>query len=69
MDKDESGDASTRETAGRRGGPGAEAVLFVVCGVATSIGGIYSGTHSVAATVMAGCAGVAAAALVAWRKH
>jgi hypothetical protein len=32
------------------------------------MGGIYASTHSVAVTAVAGCAGLAAAALYVWKK-
>jgi hypothetical protein len=43
-------------------------VLLAVNGVIAAIGGSFDCTHSVVVTVMAGCAGVATAALVVWKK-
>jgi hypothetical protein len=66
--KDEGKDVSTSEGAGRRTAPDAGTLVLVFSGVVTAIGGSYAGTHSVAVTLMAGCAGVAITALTVWRK-
>jgi hypothetical protein len=50
----------------RRADPG-KAVL-AVNGVIAAVGGTYASTHSLAATIVAGCAGLACAALFAWKK-
>jgi hypothetical protein len=68
VDEDDVKDVSVPEDSGRRSRPDAGTVLLVVNSVIAAIGGSYAGTHSVAVTIMAGCAGVATAALVAWRK-
>lgn len=36
-------------------------------GVVAAVGGTYASTHSLAVTVVAGCAGLACAVLVAWK--
>jgi hypothetical protein len=60
-------------TAGTNGqaGPGlpdpGRAVL-AVNGVIAAVGGTYASTHSLTVTVVAGCAGLVCAALVAWKK-
>lgn len=43
-------------------------VVLAVNGVIAAVGGTYASTHSLAATVVAGCAGLACAALFAWKK-
>jgi hypothetical protein len=40
----------------------------VVNGVIATVGATYISTHSLAATVVAGCAGLAYAAVLAWRR-
>jgi hypothetical protein len=42
--------------------------ILAVNGVIAAVGGTYASTHSLAATVVAGCAGLACAALLAWKK-
>lgn len=37
-------------------------------GVVATVGGTYASTHSLAVTVVAGCAGLACAVLVAWKR-
>jgi hypothetical protein len=37
-------------------------------GVIAAIGGTYASTHSLPVTVVAGCAGLVCAALLAWKK-
>jgi hypothetical protein len=51
---------------GRHPDPGKAALA--VNGVIVAVGGTYASTHSLAATVVAGCAGLACAALFAWKK-
>ena len=41
---------------------------LAVNGVIVAVGGTYASTHSLAATVVAGCVGLACAALFAWKK-
>jgi hypothetical protein len=43
-------------------------VLLLVNGVIITMGGIYASTNSVAATAVAGCAGLGSAALYVWKK-
>lgn len=40
----------------------------VLNGVIATVGVTYVSTHSLAATVVAGCAGLACAAVLAWRR-
>jgi hypothetical protein len=68
VDKDYVKCASVPEDSGRHGRPDAGTVLLVVNSVIAALDGSYAGTHSVAVTVIAGCAGVATAALIFWRK-
>ncbi len=68
VDKDDLKDVSVPEDSGTRNRPDAGTVLLVVNGVIAAIGGSYAGTHSVAVTVMAGCAGVATATLIVWKR-
>jgi len=42
--------------------------VLAVNGVIAAVGGTYASTNSLAATVVAGCAGLACAALLAWKK-
>ena len=42
--------------------------VLAVNGVIAAVGGTYASTHSLAATVLAGCAGLACAALLAWKR-
>jgi hypothetical protein len=69
VDKSENDDVSVPEALRHGGRAEAEAVLAVVNGVVVAVAGTYAGTHSVAVTLAAGCAGVTAAALVTWRKN
>lgn len=50
------------------GRPDPGKAVLAVNGVIAAVGGTYASTHSLAATVVAGCAGLACAALLAWRK-
>ena len=43
-------------------------VVLAVNGVIAAVGGTYASTHSLAATVVAGCAGLACAALLVWKR-
>ena len=57
----------TRGSAGSgRPDPGRAVLAFN--GVIAAVGGTYASTHSLAVTVVAGCAGLACAVLVAWKK-
>jgi hypothetical protein len=49
---------------------GPEKTVLAVNGVITAVGGTYASTHSLAATIAAGCAGLACAAIFAckWKK-
>jgi hypothetical protein len=42
--------------------------ILAVNGVIAAVGGTYASTHSLTVTVVAGCAGLACAALLAWKK-
>lgn len=68
VDKDCVKCASASEDSDRHGRPDAGTMVLVVNGVIAALGGSYAGTHSVAVTVMAGCAGVSTAALIFRRK-
>jgi hypothetical protein len=59
-------DRSIRPPDPRRPDPGK--VLLLVNGVIVTVGGIYASTHSVPATAVAGCAGLASAALYVRKK-
>ncbi len=50
------------------GGPDPGRTVLAVNGVIAAVGGTYASTHSLAATVVAGCVGLACAALFAWRR-
>jgi hypothetical protein len=50
----------------RRPDPGK--TVLAVNGVIAAVGGTYASTHSITATVVAGCAGLACAALIAWKR-
>lgn len=65
MDHDNGAVASDPAGAGRLD-PG-RAVL-AVNGMIAAVGGTYASTHSLAATIVAGCAGLACAALLAWKR-
>jgi hypothetical protein len=53
---------------GVSGRPDPGKVVLAVNGVIVTVGGTYASTHSLAATVVAGCAGLACAALLVWKK-
>jgi hypothetical protein len=42
--------------------------VLAVNSVIAAVGGTYASTHSIAATAVAGCAGLACAALIAWKR-
>jgi hypothetical protein len=64
---DDDNTADTRGAAGPgRPDPGKAVLAFN--GVIAAVGGTYASTHSLAATVVAGCAGLACAVLVTWKK-
>jgi hypothetical protein len=50
------------------GRPDPGKAVLAVNGVIAAVGGTYASTHSLTVTVVAGCAGLACAALVAWKK-
>jgi len=50
------------------GRPDPGKAFLAVNGVIAAVGGTYASTHSLAATVVAGCAGLACAALFARKK-
>ena len=65
MYDDNQPDTDRRAGSGR---PDPGKAAFAVNGVIVAVGGTYASTHSLAATVVAGCAGLACAALLAWKK-
>lgn len=65
MDHDDM--AGTHGPAGP-GRPDPGKVVLAANGVIAAVGGTYASTHSLAVTVVAGCAGLACAVLVAWKK-
>jgi hypothetical protein len=50
------------------GRPDPGKAALAVNGVIVAVGGTYASTHSLAATVVAGCAGLACAALFTWKN-
>ena len=50
------------------GHPDPGKAALAINGVIVAVGGTYASTHSLAATVVAGCVGLACAALFAWKK-
>ena len=50
------------------GRPDSGKAVLAFNGVVAAVGGTYASTHSLAVTVVAGCAGLACAVLVAWKK-
>ena len=66
-DSDHSSRAPASGTAGPvRPDPGK--IVLAVNSVVAAVGGTYASTHSIAATVVAGCAGLACAVVIAWKK-
>jgi len=65
MDDDNLPDNSSSAGSGR---PDPGKVVLAINGVIAAVGGTYASTHSLAATMMAGCAGLACAALFARKK-
>jgi hypothetical protein len=57
----------TSGTAGPRQPDPGKAILAVNAVIA-AVGGTYASTHSLPVTVVAGCAGLICAALLAWKK-
>jgi hypothetical protein len=68
MDDDEVTKVQVPASSARSGRQDPGTVLLVVNGVIAGVGGSYAGTHSVAVTIMAGCAGLVTAALIVWKK-
>jgi hypothetical protein len=50
------------------GRPDPGKTVLAINSVIAAVGGTYASTHSIAATVVAGCAGFACAVAVAWKK-
>jgi hypothetical protein len=48
--------------------PDPRKTVLAINGVIAAVGGTYASTHSIAVTVLAGCAGLVCTALIAWRK-
>jgi hypothetical protein len=67
MDDNHGSPAAVNDSAGP-GGPDPGKLVLAVNSVIAAVGGTYASTHSIAATVVAGCAGLACAAVVAWKK-
>jgi hypothetical protein len=65
MDHDKVAGTSGPDGPGRPD-PGKAVLAFN--GVVATVGGTYASTHSLAVTVVAGCAGLICAVLVAWKK-
>jgi hypothetical protein len=65
MDHDNAGGTNDPPGPGRSD-PGKAVLAFN--GVIAAVGGTYASTHSLAVTVVAGCAGLACAVLVVWKK-
>jgi len=65
MDDDKVADAGG---AGGSGWPDPGKAVLVFNGVVATVGGTYASTHSLAVTVVAGCAGLACAVLAAWKR-
>ena len=59
---------SDTDHSGGSGRPDPGKAVLAVNAVIVAVGGTYASTHSLAATVVAGCAGLACAALIAWKK-
>lgn len=49
------------------GGPNPGKTVLAVNSVIAAVGATYASTHSIAATVVAGCAGLACAVVIAWK--
>ena len=49
-------------------GPNPGKTVLAVNSVVAAVGGTYASTHSIAATVVAGCAGLACAVVIAWKR-
>jgi hypothetical protein len=62
------GDREVARDLSRSARPDLGKVVLAVNGVIASVGGAYASTHSLAVTVVAGCAGLGCAALFAWQK-
>jgi hypothetical protein len=65
MDHDNMAGANGTPGPGR---PDPGKVVLAFNGVIAAVGGTYASTHSLVVTVVAGCAGLACAVLVAWKK-
>ena len=65
VDHDDPADANG---SGGPGSPDPGKVVLAVNGVIAAVGGTYASTHSLTATVVAGCAGLTCAALLVWKK-
>jgi hypothetical protein len=50
------------------GRPDPGKTVLAVNSVVAAVGGTYAATHSIAATVVAGCAGVACAMVIVWKE-
>jgi hypothetical protein len=50
------------------GRPDPGKTVLAINSVIAAVGGTYASTHSITATVVAGCAGLACAAVVVWKK-
>jgi L-serine deaminase len=65
MDHDNAPDSHGSAGPGR---PDPGKAVLAVNGVIAAVSATYASTHSLAVTVVAGCVGLACAALVAWKK-
>jgi len=68
MDDSGHGRSATVNDPAGPGRPDPGKTVLAVNGVIAAVGGTYASTHSIAATVVAGCAGLACAALIAWKR-
>jgi hypothetical protein len=68
MDDSNQGIPATVNSMAGPGQPDLGKAVLAVNSVIAAVGGTYASTHSIAATVIAGCAGLACAAVIAWKR-
>jgi hypothetical protein len=52
----------------RGGGPDPGRIVLAVNSVIAAVGGTFTATHSIAATAVAGCAGLVCGVVITWKR-
>jgi hypothetical protein len=68
MDNSDQGRPAAVNNPGDPERPDSGKIILAVNSVVAAVGGTFASTHSIAATAVAGCAGLACAVVIVWKK-